>query len=263
MRRTGRSCGSIPRRPRPTAPPTTRPRGRAPAPRSGGQAQRCAASGLDGQRDPAATCRDPQIGQTAIPVAGSTSRSVAQPFVRQNGRSVAAWAAVARRRSRRMELARPAYVAAAERDIIRVVFSSLSALPAVRAWAVPLFIRYTTPVYGGGAVGGQGRHAAGSVRSRGARPGPSLRTGYGHKHTRRVPLASLHRFRVPCVAMNVAALQLTLRRSCPRTRPVSHRSSPSPPSPAGGANSTRIVSNESSSSASPTSASSRSSWTVT
>jgi hypothetical protein len=63
---------------------------------------------------------EPQIGQVAIPDVVSTSRKLAQPFVRQKGASV--WAAAARRRSRRMELARPAYVAVAVRDIIECSF---------------------------------------------------------------------------------------------------------------------------------------------
>src|SRR6187402_3310031 len=55
------------------------------------------------------------MGQVATPVAGSTSRKLAQPFVRQYGR-VEAFAWMARRRSRRMELARPTVVEVAERD---------------------------------------------------------------------------------------------------------------------------------------------------
>ena len=50
---------------------------------------------------------EPQTGQVATPVTGSTSRKLGQPFVRQNGRPLAC-AVLERRRSRRMELARPA-----------------------------------------------------------------------------------------------------------------------------------------------------------
>jgi hypothetical protein len=72
-------------------------------------------------------CVEPQIGQVARPAVGSTSRKLAQPFVRQKG-----WmgcAEAARRRSRRMELARPAYVAAAVRDIMVCWFFVLSGAP--------------------------------------------------------------------------------------------------------------------------------------
>jgi len=97
---------------------------------------------------------DPQIGQVAIPVAGSTSRRLAQPFVRQKGRPVELWAADARRRIRRIELARPAYVAAAERDIIGVLFFVLSGAPqAVWAWAaILLFTASRNPSFGADAV---------------------------------------------------------------------------------------------------------------
>ena len=56
-----------------------------------------------------------------MPVDWSRSRKLAQPFVRQKGRPSAVLAAVARRRNRRMELARPAYVAVAVRDIMGVL----------------------------------------------------------------------------------------------------------------------------------------------
>lgn len=58
----------------------------------------------------------PQTGQVATREVSSTSRKLAQPFVRQKGR--VGWAAAARRRRRRMEVARPAYVAAAFLDIM-------------------------------------------------------------------------------------------------------------------------------------------------
>ncbi len=63
---------------------------------------------------------EPQIGQVATPDVVSTSRKLAQPFVRQKGEL--GWAAAARRRSRRMDVARPAYVAVAVRDIIECSF---------------------------------------------------------------------------------------------------------------------------------------------
>jgi hypothetical protein len=44
------------------------------------------------------------MGQMATPLVGSTSRKLAQPFVRQYGR----FDCMVRRRMRRMELARPA-----------------------------------------------------------------------------------------------------------------------------------------------------------
>jgi hypothetical protein len=69
------------------------------------------------------------MGHVWMPVDWSSLRKLAQPLVRQNGRPSAEWAAVARRRNRRMELARPAYVAVAERDIICVVTSILSGAP--------------------------------------------------------------------------------------------------------------------------------------
>jgi hypothetical protein len=53
-----------------------------------------------------------------MPVEASTSRKLAQPFVLQNGRRLDAEAAEARRRSRRMELARPARAEVVERDIM-------------------------------------------------------------------------------------------------------------------------------------------------
>jgi hypothetical protein len=80
---------------------------------------------------------EPQIGQVAILVVASTSRKLAQPFVRQKG--WVGWAAAARRRSRRMELARPAYVAVEVRDIIECCSFVLSGAPqAVSAWAATL-----------------------------------------------------------------------------------------------------------------------------
>jgi hypothetical protein len=62
-------------------------------------------------------CVAPQTGQVAMPDAWSTFRKLAQPFVRQNGRELVGWV-VARRRSRRIELARPANAVVAVRDII-------------------------------------------------------------------------------------------------------------------------------------------------
>src|SRR6188472_2621313 len=62
-------------------------------------------------------CVAPHTWHVATPDVGSTSRKLAQPLVRQNGRE-GDWAATARRRRRRMELARPAYVEVAERDIM-------------------------------------------------------------------------------------------------------------------------------------------------
>jgi hypothetical protein len=59
-----------------------------------------------------------------MPVDWSRSRKLAQPFVRQKGRPSAVLAAVARRRNRRMELWRPAYVAVAVRDIMVLVLRS-------------------------------------------------------------------------------------------------------------------------------------------
>ena len=57
------------------------------------------------------------MGQVAIPVPGSLSRKLAQPLVRQNVRPAAVdW--VDRRRSRRMELERPAKVEVAVRVIM-------------------------------------------------------------------------------------------------------------------------------------------------
>lgn len=53
-----------------------------------------------------------------MPVEASVSRKLAQPFVLQNGRRLDADAADARRRSRRMELARPARAEVVERDIM-------------------------------------------------------------------------------------------------------------------------------------------------
>jgi len=63
----------------------------------------------------------PQTGQVARPVAGSISRKLGQPLVLQKVR-LAAFATEARRRSRRMEDARPAKVVVAERVIIWCVF---------------------------------------------------------------------------------------------------------------------------------------------
>jgi hypothetical protein len=58
-----------------------------------------------------------QIAQVATPVVGSTSRKLGQPLVPQKRREPL-FAAEVRRRMRRMELARPAKVVVAERDIM-------------------------------------------------------------------------------------------------------------------------------------------------
>jgi hypothetical protein len=63
----------------------------------------------------------PQTGHVAIPDVVSTSRKLGHPFVRQKGRK-GVCAAAARRRRRRIEVARPAYVEVAERDIIGCSF---------------------------------------------------------------------------------------------------------------------------------------------
>jgi hypothetical protein len=63
-----------------------------------------------------------QIGHVAVPVAGSTSRKVAQPLVRHSGR----FEVVARRRMRRIELARPARDAV----VVRVIMGS--SIPSAR-----------------------------------------------------------------------------------------------------------------------------------
>jgi hypothetical protein len=59
----------------------------------------------------------PQMGQVATPVVGSTSRKLGQPFVPQKMRPPVL-ADEVRRRIRRMELARPAKVVVADRDIM-------------------------------------------------------------------------------------------------------------------------------------------------
>jgi hypothetical protein len=81
----------------------------------------------------------PQIGQMATPAASSTSRKLAQPFVRQNGLDGTGWAAMARRRNRRMELARPAYTAVAVRDIMFIVSSFWRASGGMGLGATPSF----------------------------------------------------------------------------------------------------------------------------
>jgi hypothetical protein len=60
------------------------------------------------------------MGHDSTPVAGSSSRKLVQPLVRQYVRD-ATEAALARRRSRRMVLARPAKVVVAVRDIMVLV----------------------------------------------------------------------------------------------------------------------------------------------
>ncbi len=73
------------------------------------------------------------MGQVAIPVVGSTSRKLGQPLVLQKRRP--GFAADARRRMRRMELARPTTVEVVERDIMVWVLVVLSGAP--QAVSVP------------------------------------------------------------------------------------------------------------------------------
>jgi hypothetical protein len=61
---------------------------------------------------------EPQIGQVATPVVGSTTRKLGHPLVLQNTRVPALTPADVRRRMRRMELARPTTVVVVERDIM-------------------------------------------------------------------------------------------------------------------------------------------------
>jgi hypothetical protein len=70
----------------------------------------------------------PQIAQVATPVFGSTSRKLGQPLVPQKRREPLV-AADVRRRMRRMELARPAKVVVAERDIMVWILVLLSGAP--------------------------------------------------------------------------------------------------------------------------------------
>jgi hypothetical protein len=70
----------------------------------------------------------PQIAQVATPVVGSTSRKLGQPLVPQKRREPPL-AAEVRRRMRRMELARPAKVVVAERDIMEWILVLLSGAP--------------------------------------------------------------------------------------------------------------------------------------
>jgi hypothetical protein len=110
-------------------------------------------------------------------VDGSSSRKLGQPLVRQKGRPSAVWAAVARRRNRRMELARPAYVAVALRDIMSVVLRFfLARIRRCEPGQRPCVCSARTPVLGRERCGGPGGVPGASV-VRGARPGPSLRTG--------------------------------------------------------------------------------------
>lgn len=60
---------------------------------------------------------EPQIGQVATPVVGSTTRKLGQPLVLQKRREPLL-AVDVRRRMRRMELARPTTVVVVERDIM-------------------------------------------------------------------------------------------------------------------------------------------------
>lgn len=60
---------------------------------------------------------EPQMGQVATPVVGSTTRKLGQPLVLQKRREPLL-AVDVRRRMRRMELARPTTVAVVERDIM-------------------------------------------------------------------------------------------------------------------------------------------------
>jgi len=84
------------------------------------------------------------MAQVAIPVAGSTSRKLGQPFVRQKGRPVD-WAVVERRRNRRMELARPAYDAVAVLDIMWCcsLFFLARAAGGLSLRSDPRFLRFT------------------------------------------------------------------------------------------------------------------------
>ena len=70
----------------------------------------------------------PQIAQVATPVVGSTSRKLGQPLVPQKRREPL-MAAEVRRRMRRMELARPAKLVVAERDIMVWILVLLSGAP--------------------------------------------------------------------------------------------------------------------------------------
>ena len=121
----------------------------------------------------------PQTGQVATPLAASTCRKLAHPFVRQYGRPVLAAACEeARRRSRRMELARPAYVAVADRVIIWL-FLLRAFWRATGGWGLgsdPCYIRSACPELGGASVlGGPGGVSGASVvetLDRGRRCGP-------------------------------------------------------------------------------------------
>ena len=95
-------------------------------------------------------CVAPHTWHVATPDVGSTSRKLAQPLVRQNGRE-GDWAATARRRRRRMELARPAYVEVAERDIIECSFfrSFWRATSVSEPGLRPLIVFASTPRWGG------------------------------------------------------------------------------------------------------------------
>ena len=104
-------------------------------------------------------CVAPHTWQVATPDVGSTSRKLAQPLVRQNGRE-GDWAATARRRRRRMELARPAYVEVAERDIMGFLvlpFFLARRSPQARwAWAATLDRSSLSRRDRAGAVSGSG-----------------------------------------------------------------------------------------------------------
>jgi hypothetical protein len=68
------------------------------------------------------------MAQVATPVVGSTSRKLGQPLVPQKRREPLV-AAEVRRRMRRMELARPAKLVVAERDIMIWILVLLSGAP--------------------------------------------------------------------------------------------------------------------------------------
>ena len=68
------------------------------------------------------------MAQVATPVVGSTSRKLGQPLVPQKRREPLV-AAEVRRRMRRMELARPAKLVVAERDIMIRILVLLSGAP--------------------------------------------------------------------------------------------------------------------------------------
>ena len=95
---------------------------------------------------------NPQMAQVARPVVGSTSRKLGHPLVPQKRREPVL-ATDARRRKRRMELARPARVVVVERDIMVWILVLLSGAPqAVWTWAAADVLRSGQPEVGAGAV---------------------------------------------------------------------------------------------------------------